>query len=891
MIEIRCPAGRTDPMNQDAAQLSRAAALARFIVPALLSFVLASAAFTIRASAETETIRPASQQEGGGAPTRKSIDRLAEDQKDEEEQEGREGQEGLKDQEEQEEANHQREYFQRWYGQMSPENFERMWGEVLAMPSEPPVQGAPTSVNSWQLLGPLYSVNPGGGQMTGRVRDIDAANYRVLAASGGLWRFYFGPVPMTEHVPASWFGSFASNPADANVILLATGEYGVGYGTGLYKTTDGGSVWSKESIGSSPDWFSRVRWNATGTVAYAASDYGVYVSTNGGGSWQRTLNGDATDVAPVPDAFYPNLAYVTINDQGLWRTTDAGTTWTQMTTGGIPSSATGHGAVSVMYPGQNQGVTIYASFATAGVWRTFDGGLNWTNITPNPDVNRFWYCNVIAVSPYDQYTVFLGGVGARYSHNGGNTWNPMVTPHLHADYHAFAFDPGGAGVWAGNDGGWSHSTDGGATWDTSFNVMPITQFYDVACERGEIGMMIGTSQDNNVEYTPNESLIWNLPAIGSTEGDGTGGAVDQFVPERMWAVQGVYGGNYSYQRQRTTDGGLSWQEIDNGIDPNTHGGRIRQDGVYNPTLYASAGPWVYESTNLGSNWSKANVYEFPGTVAELTASARATPGSVLYACIASNTTGERLYVRDSGVWLQRDFGLPAGVSVHTVATHPFTGNYTDEGWALMNGTGTPGQKVFHTTSRGVGWTNITGNLPDIPMGDLVADPWNSDRLFLGTALGCFKSTDGGATWVRWNNGLSDAVIVTVMTSIDTRGSGGPLYIVAGTYGRPVWMRDATGDDPAAVPQKDLAGGPRLFDVSPNPLSAQASLSFVLRKDGQVRVNVYDTGGRLVDTPVDQDLAAGAHLLKVDEGRLPAGTYFFLIEGDGGVSARTVTVVR
>ncbi len=786
------------------------------------------------------------------------------------------------------EIQRQREYFRQWFGPMSAETVRRMWKEVNAMPSESPAE-SPTSVNSWQLLGPLYNVNPGGGQMTGRVRDIDATNVRVLAASGGLWRFYFGPVAMNEQVPASWFGSFATNPADPNTILLGTGEYGQGYGTGLYKTTDAGVTWTHVSLGGDPSWFSRVRWNVNGTIAYAASDHGIDRSTDGGTTWTRVLSGDATDVAPVPASYYANLVYAAIYNNGLWRSSDGGATWVQMG-GGLPTTGTGHGAVSAMdIPGTP--VSIYVSFVSAGVWRTFDGGVTWTSITPSPDINRSWYANAIAVSPVSPQRVFLGGVGARWSSNGGTTWNSMVNANLHADYHVFAFDPGGTGVWAGNDGGWSHSSDLGLTWDSSTNVMPITQFYDVACERTEVGMMVGASQDNNVEYSPDESLIWNLPPIGSTEGDGNGAAVDQFTPTRLWAIQGVYGGSYSYHRSRSTDGGATWTEIDNGIDPNTTAGRIREDGVFNPWLVTNAGAYVYDSTNFGSTWTRSNATAFPGNVNELTCSARATPNAVAYACIGSNTPGQRLYVRDGGVWQERDSGLPAGVSVRTVATHPYSGNYVDEAWALMNGTGTPGAKVFHTTNRGVTWTNITGNLPDVPMGGLAPDPHNTNYLFLGTALGCFKSTDGGASWTGWNNGLSAGVMVTVMSTIDTRGSGGPLYIVAGTYGRSTFKRDASGDDPISSAPLVLATDPARFRVDPNPLSDDARLEFVLGRAGRARIEIIDVTGRRVGTALDQVLPAGPHSVDLDGRGLAPGVWFFRLHGDDATAVRRAVVVR
>ena len=119
------------------------------------------------------------------------------------------------------ESHHEREVFDLLTGgPVDAERYRKMWRAAQSLKSEP----APVStnaVNGWQLVGPLYSVNPGGGYMTGRVRDIDAHNVRVLAASGGLWRFNFGAIAMSDSVPATWFGSFATSPSDPNTIFWA----------------------------------------------------------------------------------------------------------------------------------------------------------------------------------------------------------------------------------------------------------------------------------------------------------------------------------------------------------------------------------------------------------------------------------------------------------------------------------------------------------------------------------------------------------------------------------------------------------------------------------------------------------------------------------------------
>jgi photosystem II stability/assembly factor-like uncharacterized protein len=442
-------------------------------------------------------------------------------------------------------------------------------------------------------------------------------------------------------------------------------------------------------------------------------------------------------------------------------------------------------------------------------------------------------------------------------------------------------------VWVGNDGGWFHSADRGLTWDSSFNVMPVSQFYNIACENDEFGFMLGGCQDDAVPYCEFEGYVWNLPATGSSEGDGAGTCLDLYNPGHMWAINGV-----PYARYRTTDNGGTWSECDSGIDdPGSHAGDLRTDKASPVRLYTSSGSYVYESTNSGDQWTKTNPgAPFGGSVNRLTASARVAPSAVLYATIYSTTQGQRLWVRDGGSWYQRDSGLPAGERVRTVVPHPWAAG-ANEAWALMNGISTPGQKIYHTTNRGVTWTNITGNLPNVPLGDLVPNPYNTNQLFLGTFLGCFETTDGGASWQRWNNGLNPSVMVTEMSYIDTTPSGGAFYVIAGTYGRSVWQRDISGSDPMSAAGPGAGGGRLRLEAQPNPFTQETNLSFFLPKPGVARVELYDCGGRQVSTVFDRDCPQGPHVFRLGGANLVPGVYFARVETAAGWASRRITVVR
>jgi hypothetical protein len=82
---------------------------------------------------------------------------------------------------------------------------------------------------------------------------------------------------------------------------------------------------------------------------------------------------------------------------------------------------------------------------------------------------------------------------------------------------------------------------------------------------------------------------------------------------------------------------------------------------------------------------------------------------------------------------------------------------------------------------------------------------------------------------------------------------------------------------SAVPQRV-----ELRAVRPNPFTREASVSFGLPSREQVRVRVYDVGGRLVRDLADGVLPAGWHVVtwdgRSDGGTVaPAGLYFCLLE--------------
>ena len=56
-----------------------------------------------------------------------------------------------------------------------------------------------------------------------------------------------------------------------------------------------------------------------------------------------------------------------------------------------------------------------------------------------------------------------------------------------------------------------------------------------------------------------------------------------------------------------------------------------------------------------------------------------------------------------------------------------------------------GGQLLKTTNFGTNWTNVTGNLPSVPVNDLFIDPANTNHLYAGNDFGVYWSTNGGTT--------------------------------------------------------------------------------------------------------------------------------------------------
>ena len=78
-------------------------------------------------------------------------------------------------------------------------------------------------------------------------------------------------------------------------------------------------------------------------------------------------------------------------------------------------------------------------------------------------------------------------------------------------------------------------------------------------------------------------------------------------------------------------------------------------------------------------------------------------------------------------------------------------------------------------------------------------------------------------------------------------------------------------------------------ISPNPFQHQTKISFFLPKDGEVRLSVFDTQGRLLTELPSQSLQKGWRQTTFEVGNLGAGVYVLLVQTEGTVVSERVVV--
>ena len=649
-------------------------------------------------------------------------------------------------------------------------------------------------------------VERGPGNVGGRTRALlihpDSNDVWIAGAvGGGIWK--------TENAGLSWRAvaddlpilsvtALAMCDSQPNVMYAGTGEgfynFDAIIGDGLFKSVDGGESWEQVlSTVNQPEfkYVNRIIVSPTDPdLVLVATNTGIERSDDGGASWTEVYqpSGRTQQIIANPQNFLTQ--YATVNGVGVVKSIDAGLNWSP--TGSVTA---GFARIEMAIAPSDTAI-LYASFVGSGsslygFYRSDDAGASWSNLgnSPNWLGSQGWYDNTLVVSPFDANEIIVGGLDLyRIIVNSHTMSATKLTnwyagagyPYVHADQHMLLTIPGTGGNYsllAGNDGGVFFSNDNGVTWSQRDDGYNVTQFYD-ADKHPAIQEFIGGTQDNGTNLSPNNatsSSAWD-EAIG---GDGF---------ECSWNKHDgniVYGSLYYSRLYKSTDGGNSFQSVGNGLP---------QSNVF----YTSIGMDPRDSDVLlvvGDN-NTLNRTADGGATWEIISGDFANTSRKIFQFSSVNSNIVWAASTSFGINVSTDHGRhfqlvnpPAtapGGYVLGIATHPDLENSAFITFGVSGG-----PKIFRTDDLGQSWTDITGNLPNVPVHTLIVLPFDTSRFWIGTDIGLFESPDNGATWAYANSGIP-AVAIKKLKIVGQE-------IVAATHGRGIWSVHLDELPPLEVP--------------------------------------------------------------------------------------------
>jgi photosystem II stability/assembly factor-like uncharacterized protein len=446
------------------------------------------------------------------------------------------------------------------------------------------------------------------------------------------------------------------------------------------------------------------------------------------------------------------------------------------------------------------------------MYRSADSGATWTDLNAselaalNASHRYGWYFGQVRVAPGHPNIVFATGFYCWRSLNSGATWTelfeeylPLGEDNMHVDQHAMWVDPDDPYfIYAGNDGGVYTSTDMGDSW-ARVSGLPCTQFYAITLDYQYPYRRFGGTQDNGTAATFDGSPD-DYEHVGCCDGFFV---VVDYSDSSFAYCESQYGRIY-----RSTNGGHDFYNAVVGI-PAQETGSWRTPIVIDPNspeiLYTGRRS-VFRTSNRAGNWVRTSPYLTDFTIT---------------AIAVARTNSDVVYIgtEDAAVWVTTDGGaewtpIAEGLPerwVTSIAVDPADAaiayvthsGYRDPGIDLYPDPPPSGGEtqpyVSRTTDFGQTWSDITGDLPQAPVNDIVLDDHFAEHLIVGNDVGVYESFDLGLTWSPLGEGLPITIVMDLEFHQPTR------TLLAGTHGRPMFQtllpcgNDASDADGDGVP--------------------------------------------------------------------------------------------
>ncbi len=751
-----------------------------------------------------------------------------------------------------------------------------------------------TQASAWEQVGNSIVPSNGGGAGRINVVKIDPSNSSIIyigAAGGGVWKTVDDGATWTclsDKFPVTSISDIAIDPTNSNNIFVATGDedgyeaswqsdndfWGGVYTAGVLHSTNGGATWAQSWIKIPQEYktlIQRLIINpANPNILLAASRNGIYRSNNGGNTWKKVLNNHCHDMEWKPNN--PNIVYAGGNGV-IYQSTNAGATWSTLKTG------LGSGRMALEVSASSPDV-IYSLNQTGGFYRSDDNGATWGAKAYPYAASFYGYYDLTFTCSQDDVNVLItGGLYTAKSINGGSSWSTIdiyytgYPNYVHADKHAAIFYPGSTTSFLlGTDGGIFKTVNGGTSFSDISNGLIISQIYRIGTTPQNTDLYISGWQDNGCN-------MWNGTSWKQVFGaDGMEAAID-YTDQNV-----VYETYQNGGLQRSLNGGLNWTYI-----APVGGGWVTPfiiDPVVNTRLYYSGLAFftygIYKSENRGSSWTSV-----PGiSLGSYGTSIAAAPSNnnTLYA-----SSLEKIF--KANISLGTAVDITSGLPVAQAGINYIAVNNLNENKLVVALSGyTAGKKVYYSDNGGSTWTNISKNLPNLPVNTVVYQN-NTDRIYVGTDVGVYYLNNTTSQWVAYNNKLPNVMVHELEINYTSN------KLIAATYGRGIWKVDLVSPSPVTgkqyisktvEPDKTISKPNIEVSVSPNPSKGIIQVK-IENASGKYEVEIVRVNGKSIGLYSLSEADAANYTINL--GKPFPGNYLVVVRNGKQLASKEITITR
>jgi photosystem II stability/assembly factor-like uncharacterized protein len=516
---------------------------------------------------------------------------------------------------------------------------------------------------------------------------------------------------------------------------------------------------------------------------------GMLVSHDGGVSWQREAFISTRNYWCHAIVFHPRqgVIFATFTEQGakngIWLSEDAGQDWRQLSKGLPPSENFGRTSLAIS-PSDPDVIYAFAqstlsgrSDQVLGVFRSADRGETWKEIGGRHfgREGQISYGNTIAVHPKHPNHVLCGGVDLHLTTDAGKTWTkathwdsePGERHYAHADHHHLVMPPGTPGrVYDPNDGGLDVSEDGGLTWKNRSKGLAITMYYDMDVSQSDGRHFGGGAQDNGTLATTTGRRNDHFEVLG-----GDGGWMIYDPADALHFYASYYNiGIHRWRNGRSRD-----------VSPPAR--KDEAESVWmvyitmdpgDPNTVFTGSTRIWRTKNDGKKWRAVSPV---------------LDGSAISAIEIAPADSKRIYVgtENGGFFRSPDGGntwsanlASATLPGHTITRIDSTAELGAD-FLFITVANFGHSHVFCSRDGGKTWEDVDkGQLPDVPHHAVVIRPDKPKIVYVGNDAGVFVSHDSGETWMNMTRNLPNVMVVDLVLHEKDR------TLSAATYGRSLW---------------------------------------------------------------------------------------------------------